>query len=56
MIRFLISLVILTLIITYLIIPLIKYIRVFFIREAQRIDKAFTSKSDKTKKEKDDVK
>lgn len=51
MIRLLLSLIILTLIITYLIIPAVKYIKKFIDKEAKRIDKAFTNK-----KEKDDDK
>lgn len=51
MIRFLLSLIILTLIITYLIIPAVKYIEKFFSSEGKRIDKAFTNN-----KEKDDEK
>jgi len=44
MIRFLLSIIILTLLITYVIIPAVKYIKKFFKAEAERIDKSFNSK------------
>ncbi len=49
MIRFLLSVIILTLIITYAIIPFVKYLRKFFTKEIDRIDKAFQNKNEKEK-------
>lgn len=51
--RFLLSLVILTIIIVYLVTPFVKYIMKFINKETERIEQAFTNKN---KKKKDDVK
>lgn len=47
MIRFLLAIIILTLLITYAIIPLIKYFKRFFTKEGKRIDKAFQNIKEK---------
>jgi F0F1-type ATP synthase membrane subunit b/b' len=47
MIRLLLSIIILTLLITYAIIPFMKYIQKFFSKEAKRIDSALTNNEEK---------
>lgn len=51
MIRFLLALIILTLLISYAIVPFVKYIMKFFAKEAERIDKAFNNKEKDGNKE-----
>jgi antibiotic biosynthesis monooxygenase (ABM) superfamily enzyme len=46
MIRFLLSVILLTLLITYAIIPFVKYIAGFFKKEVKRIDKSLNTKND----------
>lgn len=53
MIRFLLSIIILTLLITYAIIPLIKYFKRFIKAEGKRIDKSLTNKKEKVEVEDD---
>lgn len=55
MIRFLLSLIIITLIIVYLIAPLYKYIVRFFKREAKRINNNFNIDNKKSKVEKEKI-
>ncbi|WP_170958676.1 hypothetical protein [Bacillus wiedmannii] len=52
MVRFILSIIILTLLITYAIIPFVKYLEKFFKKEAKRIDKSLND----NKIKKDDVK
>lgn len=52
MVRFILSVIILTLLITYAIIPFVKYLEKFFKKEVKRIDKSLND----NKIEKDDFK
>lgn len=54
MLRILLSIIILTLLITYAIIPFVKYLKKFFKREGERIDKAFTSNGDEDEEKEND--
>lgn len=53
MIRLLLSLIILTLLVTYVVIPFVKYIKKFFKSEAKRINNAYI---DENQKEEDEEK
>lgn len=53
MIRFLLSIIILTLIVSYAIIPLIKYLKSFVKAETKRIDSALTNTNEKDEVEDD---
>lgn len=54
MIRFILSVIILTLLLTYAVAPLIKYFKRFVKAEGKRMDKAFTNKKEKVEV-KDDI-
>lgn len=51
MIKFLLSIIILTLLITYAIVPFVKYIKRFGKKEIQRVDKSLSNRSTKNEEE-----